>query len=207
MSENISTPQIKNKKSIFDGFFAKNTILVSGMILSPVIMAATTVRISIELIFIFSLITFFSLLFCSFIPRNLVYAIRIILYTIISSLVYIPVTMLADYIFAGRVIKLGIFVPLFVVNALIVSQSEVRFFRMKRSQMYFDIISYIIGFDFVILVFSFIRELLSTGSIGDRVFGLPINFPALALPFGGFILLGLLAALFRVLKNSIRSRE
>lgn len=197
----------KKKKSIFDGLFSKNTILVSALVLSPVITAATTVRSSIEMIVIFSMLTFFTLLFASFIPRNMVYAVRIILYTVISALVYVPVVMTADFLFPGRIAKLGIFVPLFIVNSLIVSEAEIRFFRIKRSKMYFDILAYIIGFDFVLLVFTFIRELLSTGSIGDRIFGLPITFPALALPFGGFILLGLLASLFRILKSSVGRRE
>ena len=53
------------------------------------------------------------------------------------------------------------------------------------------------------LIFAFFRELISTGSIGDRIFGIPLTFSAFKLPFGGFILLGLFAALFRKIKISI----
>ncbi len=63
--------------------------------------------------------------------------------------------------------------------------------------MVIDVIAYILGFDIAVLIFSLFRELLSTGAIGDRIFGIPTTFPCLVFPFGGFILLGLFSALYR----------
>lgn len=191
-------------KSIFDGLHNKNTILVSALVIAPVVSAACTVRLALALAVAFSLITFTTIMIASFVPRDIVYAIRIILYTFIASMVYVPVILFMSSAFPTELLQLGIFVPLLITNSLIVSKAELRFFRRPKSIMTLDVIFYILGFDVAVLIFAFLREILSLGAIGDRILGLPITFPALVMPFGGFILLGLLAALFRKIRISIR---
>ena len=198
---------IKFDVSIFDGLYQKNTVLVSGLVIAPVVIATSTVKVALALIAVFSVITFFTIMIASFVPRDIVYAIRIILYTFIASMVYVPVVIFAKMLFPNEVAALGIFIPLLITNSLIVSKTELRFFRKTKGRMVIDVISYIIGFDIVVLIFALIRELISTGSIGDRIFGIPITFPAFALPFGGFILLGLFSALFRKIQLTIRSNN
>lgn len=195
---------IKFDLSILDGLYKKNTILVSGLVIAPVVVAASTVKIALALIFAFSMITFFTILISSFVPRDIVYAIRIILYTFIGALVYVPTAIFTNMLFPNEAITLGIFIPLLITNSLIVSKTELRFFRKAKSKMVIDVLSYILGFDLAVLIFAFFREIFSTGSIGDRIFGIPLTFSALSLPFGGFILLGLFSALFRKIQFYIR---
>ena len=200
-SESNQTRKIDT--SIFDGLYEKNTILVSGLVIAPVVVAATTFKVALALVFVFSAITFLTVMIASFVPRDIVYAIRIILYTLIASMVYVPVVIFGITLFPKEINMLGFFVPLLITNSLIVSKTELRFFRKTKGKMVVDVISYILGFDIVVLIFAFFRELISTGSIGDRIFGIPLTFSAFKLPFGGFILLGLFAALFRKIKISI----
>lgn len=195
------------KEDFLDGLLNKNTILVSGLVIAPVVVVANTVQSALALMFVFSAITFFTLMIASFVPRNIVYAIRIILYTLIGAMVYVPVHMLAGTLFPEALKSLGIFAPLLITNSLIVSKTETRFFRKSRSRMFVDILSYIAGFDIVVIIFAFFREIFSTGAIGDRILGIPLTFSALALPFGGFILLGLFAALFRRILTIVRSKD
>ena len=63
--------------------------------------------------------------------------------------------------------------------------------------MFLDIIFCIIGYDAAVLLFAAIREILAFGTIGGTIIGMPVAFTAFQNPFGGFILLGLMAALFR----------
>lgn len=189
--------------SIFDGLYKKNTVLVSGLVIAPVVAAATTLRLSLVLVYFFSILTFFAVLISSYVPRDIVYAARIILYTFIASMVYVPTVIFGHTLFPNEVQALGIFVPLLITNSLIVSKTELRFFRKSKSKMVVDVICYILGFDFVIILFAFFREIFSTGALGERILGIPLTFPALALPFGGFIFLGLMAALFRKIQMYI----
>ena len=207
MVKRQSDGAIKFDSSIFDGLYRKNTVFVSGLVVAPVVAASTTLRLALVLASIFSIVTFFTVLISSFVPRDIVYAVRIILYTFIASMVYVPAAIFGHMLFPNDMQVLGIYVPLLIANSLIVSKTELRFFRKAKFAMTIDVLSYILGFDLAIIVFSFFREILSTGSIGDRILGVPLTFPALTLPFGGFIFLGLMSALFKQIQLYIRRNK
>lgn len=187
---------------LLDGIYRKNTILVSGLVIAPVVFVANTVTKALALIFAFSLITFFTIIISSCISRNIVYTIRIILYTLIGALVYVPVASIAMHIFSENVVKeMGIMLPLLITNSMIMTKTELRFFRQKKGKMVVDVLSYIVGFDIVVFFIGFIREIFGTGEISGKILGISLTFPVLIYPFGGFILIGLCAALFRKVQS------
>lgn len=185
------------KKIIKNGLINKNPILVSGMVIAPVIVLANNFNDAVMLVAAFSLITFFTLLISSFVPKSIVYTIRIILYTLIGAVVYVPSVMLLEYLMPEGVEAIGIFFPLFITNSFIVTRSESIFFLETKGKMLLDIIFCIIGYDAAVLIFSAVREILASGTIGGKITGMPSSFRVFEHPFGGFILLGLFAALFR----------
>lgn len=185
------------KKIIQNGLFNKNPILVSGMVIAPVIVLANNFNDAVMLVAAFSLITFFTLLISSFVPKSIVYTIRIILYTLIGTVVYIPSVMLLEYLMPDGVEAIGIFFPLFITNSFIVTRSESIFFMETKGKMLIDIVFCIIGYDAAVLVFAALREILASGTIGGKITGMPASFRVFEHPFGGFVLLGLFAALFR----------
>ena len=185
------------KGIIKNALLYKNPILVSGMVIAPVVVMANNFWDALTLVSAFSMITFFTLVVSSFVPKNIVYTIRIILYTIIGALVYVPSVILLKYIMPDGVDALGIFFPLFITSSFIISRSETIFFLETKGKMFLDIIFCIIGYDAAVLLFAAIREILAFGTIGGTIIGMPVAFTAFQNPFGGFILLGLMAALFR----------
>lgn len=191
------------RSTLADGLFLKNPLFISGMIIGPVIAAITTLRLAFTFVVAFSIITLCTIMICSFYSRRVVYAIRIILYTLTSSLVYGVVIMFINQFMPVESSNLGIYLPLLVSNSMIVSRTELRFFRKIKIQMIPDVFGFILGFDFSVLIFAFIREVLTYGSIGSTVLGMPVTFPILAYPFGAFILLGLLSALYRKIVVSV----
>ncbi len=185
------------RKIIQNGLLNKNPILVSGMVIAPVIVLANNFNDAVMLVAAFSLITFFTLLLSSFVPKSIVYTIRIILYTLIGAIVYIPSVMLMEYFMPEGVEAIGIFFPLFITNSFIVTRSESIFFLETKGKMLLDIVFCIIGYDAAVLIFAALREILASGTIGGKITGMPASFRVFEHPFGGFILLGLFAALFR----------
>lgn len=185
------------KNIIKNALFYRNPILVSGMVIAPVVVLANNFYDAVTLVAAFSLLTFFTLLMSSFIPKNIVYTIRIILYTIIGALVYVPLVIILKYLMPEGVEALGIFFPLFITSSFIISRSESIFFLETKGKMFLDIIFCIIGYDAAVLLFAAIREILSFGTIGGKIIGMKMIFSAFGNPFGGMILLGLIAALFR----------
>ncbi len=100
--------------------------------------------------------------------------------------------------------SLGIYIPLIVVNCIILGRAEA--FARKNSVLdsIADALGIGLGFGLAILLISFIRELLGTGSLeifGVRLFSIPgfsENPAAIFLfPMGAFLVIGILLALFR----------
>ena len=190
-----------NRKTSFDGIFRDNTVLSSLMVISSVIMCGDTLKNAEALIYAFSAITLLSVLISSFVPKKLPYAAKIIIYAVISSLVYIPVRLAASEFYPESIERIGIYYPLLAVNSLITVQTETRFFRMKKPKMLVSLISYIIGFDLVMLVTAVIREFLAYGTINSRMTDVELLISGFSHPFGGFIFLGLFCGIYRKIRT------
>ena len=188
----------KKKWSLRQGITVDNSLLVSGALAAPAAALANTFANSLTFAAVFSAVTFISLIISSFVPKGLPYALRIIMYCFTSAIVYMPVYTLLDGRLPSTIAKLGVFAPMIVTSSFIISASELRFFRMKRSRMIADIISHIIGYDIIIILLGYFRELFSLGGIGNQLYGVSLNIPGLAAPYAGFILIGLLAAAVRL---------
>lgn len=99
--------------------------------------------------------------------------------------------------------SLGVFIPLIVVNCIILARAEA--FASKNSPLYsaLDGLGMGLGFTGALVIISFIRELLGNGTIlGFPVFGASFK-PALimvAAP-GGFITLGLVLGFINWIQN------
>ena len=190
-----------NRSSSFNGIFRDNTVLSSLMVISPVIICGDTLKNAQALVYAFTAITLLSVLISSFVPRKLPYAVKIIIYTVISSLVYIPIRLAASEFYPESIDRIGIYYPLLAVNSLIVVQTETKFFRMKKSGMLASLVSYILGFDAVMLITGIVREFLAFGTINNRMTDTELIISGFSQPFGGFIFLGLFCGLYRKLRS------
>ena len=100
--------------------------------------------------------------------------------------------------------SLGMYIPLIVVNCIILGRAEAFASRNNVRQSVADAIGMSIGFGVAILLISLVRQLLGTGSLdvfNIRLFSIPglADNPAsiFLLPMGAFFVIGILLALFR----------
>lgn len=204
MQKQLSKTDTSELKSLLDGLIYKNTVLVSGLVIAPVVVAANSYKNALLLIIAFSAITFITIMTASFIPKNIVYTIRIIIYTVIGAMAYLPTIILLEQIMPNELSDVGIYVPLLVANSLIVVKSETRFLKRSKGYMMLDVISYIMGFNIVILIVGVVRDLFANSMLMGHNVNVSVQIPAMATPFGGFILLGLFAALYRYILNKLK---
>ncbi len=197
----------KRRSSVFDGILGDNIVLSSLMVISPVIICGDTFRNAAALIYAFSAITFLSVLISSFVPKKLSYTVKVIMYAVISSLVYIPVKWAAQEFFSGAVERIGIYFPLLAVNSLIIFRSEAELYKLPKGTMILKLIFYILGFDAVMLITGFVRELFAYGTINGRIVDITTPVSGLAQPFGGFIFLGLFCGLYRWIRSVAISKK
>ena len=119
---------------------------------------------------------------------------------------------------------LGVFIPLIVVNCIIIGRAEAFCQKNPVGPSFFDGIFQGLGYTLVLIAMCVIRELLGKGSFGTGIFntiggvigtgnGIQI-FPSeygalvLTLPIGGFITLGCLIALMQyALRKSAEKKE
>lgn len=195
------------KKNLLDGVLGGNIVLSGLMVISPVIICGDNLKNAEALIYAFSAITFLSVLICSFVPKKLPYAAKVIIYAIISSLVYIPVKLAAQEFYPESIARIGMYYPLLAVNSLIVFQTEAKFFRMKRAEMAVSLIFYILGFDLVMLLTGFLRELFAYGTINSKIVDVNTLISGLSQPFGGFIFLGLMCGAYRAIRAAVSKKE
>lgn len=97
--------------------------------------------------------------------------------------------------------SLGVFIPLIVVNCIILGRAEAYAYKNSVLASAVDGITQGIGYTCALVVMCVIREFLGNGTFGGGIIGdgiriIPEGYPALLviLPFGGFITLGCLIA-------------
>ena len=103
--------------------------------------------------------------------------------------------------------SLGVFIPLIVVNCIILGRAESFSYKNGVAASFFDGIFQGIGYTLVLLAMCIIREFLGAGTFGGGILGpdgkgiaiLPEQFPAgmMTLPVGGFLTLGCRIALMQ----------
>lgn len=200
--------QTSHKVKLSDGIVKQNVVLMSGLFAAPVIAASADLYSSLAISLAFTLVTLISVSICYFLPRKLVFALRIALYAIIAAAVYAPVAILLNEIFPLTVIQnIGIYLPIIITNPLILSKTESRFYYRPFKYMLKDVIGFVTGFDLVCITVGITRDVLVNNQVGTFRMWLPFQIPALGTVFGGFILVGVLSGLFRAIYNYNKKRR
>lgn len=99
---------------------------------------------------------------------------------------------------------LGIYVPLIVVNCIVLGRAEAYACKNKVLNSFFDGLGMGVGFTLALILISGIREFLGVGKLlGQTIIkGFEPAF-VLALPSGALLIIGLLLGFFNVLKTRI----
>lgn len=193
-----------------DGFLKGNAVLAQGMVIAPVVVCCDTLQKALLLSLAFACITIVTVLLCSFYPKKPAYAVRVVLYALTAAVVFIPVSLLCEYISPSVYAAFGtaevpggvsgagmMYLPLLTVNSFIVLHSELYFYRLRRSVMLVSLLRHTAGFCLAACVMGCIRELLAYGSVFGHVVDMPLLLKGFSSPWGGFIVLGALCALHR----------
>jgi len=190
-------------KEFIKGIWKENPILVIMLGLCPALAVSTSAMNGVGMSLAFAFVLICSNIVIASIKKIIPGEIRIPAYIIvISTFVTIIDYSLKAYAPALSS-SLGIFVPLIVVNCIVMGRAET--FASKNGIMasLFDALGMSIGFTIVITLLASIRELLGNGTIfGYAV--MPQNyqpFLIMVLPPGAFLVIGFLMALHKKLSR------
>ena len=191
------------KKQFMDGLLYQNPVLVQVLGMCST-MAITTsffngLGMGIAVLVILTLSNVIISLIRKIVPDK----IRIAMFIVVIAGFVTMVDLFLQAFVPALASSLGVFIPLIVVNCIILGRAEAFSYKNGVAASFFDGIFQGIGYTLVLLAMCIIRELLGAGTFGGGLLAggkgiqiIPSQFPAgmLTLPVGGFLVLGCLIA-------------
>lgn len=194
---------MKLQKEFYKGILEQNPVLKLLLGMCPTLAVTTSaingLTMGLAVIFVLT----FSALIVSLIRKLVPHEIRIATFTvIIATLVTIADLFLKAH-FPALSKALGPYVPLIVVNCIILGRHEAFSSRNPPHYALADALGMGIGFSFALLILSSFRELLGNGTIfGYKILGDWFEpMVAMILPVGAFIGLGILVGIMNAIQN------
>ncbi len=195
------------KRQFMDGLLYQNPVLVQVLGMCST-MAITTsffngLGMGVAVLIILTLSNVIISLIRKIVPDK----IRIAMFIVVIAGFVTMVDLLIQAFLPDLATSLGVFIPLIVVNCIILGRAEAFSYKNGVAASFFDGIFQGIGYTLVLLAMCIIREFLGAGTFGGGLLGvdgkgimiLPSQYPIgmLTLPVGGFLVLGALIALMQ----------
>ena len=195
---------MNRKKQFLEGLLTQNPVLVQVLGMCST-MAITTsffngLGMGVAVLVILTLSNIIISLIRKIVPDK----IRIAMFIVVIAGFVTMVDLLIQAFLPDLASSLGVFIPLIVVNCIILGRAEAFSYKNGVVDSFFDGIFQGIGYTVVLLIMCIIREFLGTGTFGGGLLGvdgkgiqiIPAEFgiKMLTLPVGGFLVLGCLIA-------------
>ena len=192
------------KKQFMEGLLTQNPVLVQVLGMCST-MAITTsffngIGMGVAVLVILTLSNVIIAAIRKIIPDK----IRIAMFIVVIAGFVTMVDLIIQAFVPALAESLGVFIPLIVVNCIILGRAEGFSYKNGVVASFWDGIFQGIGYTVVLVIMCVIREFLGAGTFGGGLLGpdgkgimiLPEQFPAgmLTLPVGGFLVLGVLIA-------------
>lgn len=135
--------------------------------------------------------------------------VRIAAYVVIIATFVTMVQMCLNAYLPDLSNQLGIFIPLIVVNCIILARAEAFASKNSVGKSALDGLGMGLGFTGALCIVSAVREFFGAGTLwGIKIYGERLTPPAIiGMPPGGFIVLGLLIALINYILTKKRKAE
>ena len=195
------------KKQFVEGLLTQNPVLVQVLGMCSTMAITTSFFNGLGMGLAVTVILTLSNVIIAAIRKIIPDKIRIAMFIVVIAGFVTCVDLLIQAFVPALSSSLGVFIPLIVVNCIILGRAEAFSYKNGVGASFFDGIFQGIGYTLVLLVMCIIREFLGAGTFGGGILGpdmkgiqiLPSQFPAgmLTLPVGGFLVLGCLIALMQ----------
>ncbi len=193
---------MSNMKILFNGLIKENPIFVLMLGMCPTLATTTSAINGLSM----GLATMFVLI-CSNVVISCIKSItpdkvRIPVFIVVIAS-FVTVLQMIIKAFLPDVDKaLGLFIPLIVVNCIILGRAEAFACKNNPVASFFDGVGIGLGFTFALTLLGMVRELLGAGSLfGFALLPETLNILVFVLPPGAFITLGYLIAIVNKIRK------
>ena len=205
------------KKQFMEGLITQNPVLVQVLGMCSTMAITTSFFNGLGMGVAVTVILTLSKVIISAIRKIVPDKIRIAMFIVVIAGFVTCVDLLIQAFVPALAESLGVFIPLIVVNCIILGRAESFSYKNGIAASFFDGIFQGIGYTVVLMVMCIIREFLGTGTFGGGLLNggagiriLPEQFPigVLTLPVGGFLVLAaLIAAMQWALSRPKKNKE
>lgn len=190
-------------REFFSGLIDNNPTLVQLLGMCATLAVSTSVENAIGMGLATTAVLVCSNVVISLLRKLIPSRVRIAAYVVIIAGFVTIVDLLMQAYLPALSVRLGIYIPLIVVNCIILARAEAFASKSSPGASALDGLSMGLGFTLALSILGVVRELIGSGTLlGIRVLG--AHYPGATfflLPPGGFLVLGLVIATVAALKN------
>ena len=204
------------KKQLKEGLLTQNPVLVQLLGMCSTLAITTSLFNGLGMGVSVTAILICSNVVISLLRKIIPDKIRIAAYIVVIAGFVTIVDLLLQAYLSTLADSLGVFIPLIVVNCIILGRAEAFASKNTVGASALDGLCQGIGYTIVLVVMSVIREFLGSGTFGAGILNggagyrlLDAQYPALLIsqPVGGFLTLGVLIALTQWFMNPAKKRR
>jgi len=209
------------KENFLKGFFKENPLFVLLLGTCPALAITTSIENALGMGIAFTFVLVLSNALIALINsfkklKELIAPIRIAVYIVIIASLVTIVEMLMEAYLPALYDSLGVFVSLIVVNCIVLGRAEAYASKHSVKDSIIDGVSMALGYTMALVIISFVRELLGSGTItiwGNLKLDLVFIYTALGITpisfftssAGAFLVLGIILGIMQAIK--IRNEE
>ena len=199
----------QNFKVFFNGLINENPTFVQLLGMCPTLAVTTSLKNGIGMGLSATAVLIASNALISLLRKIIPDKVRIAAYIVIIAAFVTIIEMLLNAFFPSLASQLGIFIPLIVVNCIILARAESFASKNTVFSSIIDGLGMGLGFTVALAIISGIREFLGAGTLlGIKIYGDFITPPSIiTMAPGGFIVLGIIVGVINYITSKRKAGD
>lgn len=187
--------------ALFSSTFIHNPVLIQVAGLCAIVAVATTLKTAVLLAAAFFPVLIITQVFACLALKRVPRWIRVAIYLLIGTAIIAGIIYAIDTFMPEISLGAGIYLALTAANSIIALHCEKLAVKTDLRHAFFDSVATALGYAAVIIPIGALREMIGSSTIWGANIKVPMTFPAILMPFGGFLFLAFFAAALKALIN------
>ena len=187
--------------ALFSSTFIHNPVLIQAAGLCAIVAVATTLKTAVLLAAAFFPVLIITQVFACLALKRVPRWIRVAIYLLIGTAIIAGIIYAIDTFMPEISLGAGIYLALTAANSIIALHCEKFAVKTDLRHAFFDSVATALGYAAVIIPIGALREMIGSSTIWGANIKVPMTYPAILMPFGGFLVLAFFAAALKALIN------
>ena len=187
--------------ALFSSTFIHNPVLIQAAGLCAIVAVATTLKTAVLLAAAFFPVLIITQVFACLALKKVPRWIRVAIYLLIGTAIIAGIIYAIDTFMPEISLGAGIYLALTAANSIIALHCEKLAVKTDLRHAFLDSVATALGYAAVIIPIGALREMIGSSTIWGANIKVPMTYPAILMPFGGFLVLAFFAAALKALIN------